>query len=413
MAYAPGATRSSRRERDGDGRVRILYVNHTAEFSGAERSLLGLLGALPDSVAPRMATPRGGLLTAVADLGIPTTTITGTAGSLRLHPLHTPRAIADMSIAAWQVRAAVRRHRAELLHANSIRAGIVLALARAPRAATVVHVRDCLPPGALSAATMRLIARASTTLVANSQYTARSVHAFAPGARVKVVYNPVDLRRWDPARIDRADARARLGGAAAHRVLLGVVAQLSPWKGQDTAIDALRYLRDDGIDAHLVIVGSAKFVARATRFDNEAYVARLHALVADWGLEDRVSWLGERDDVPELMRALDVLLLPSWEEPFGRAVIEAMALGVPVIATNVGGPAEIIEDGREGYLLAPRQPRAWAAAVRRLAEDPQRGREMGSAGRRRVQQAFTLDHHVAAMVELYEDAIALAGQAPP
>ena len=61
--------------------------------------------------------------------------------------------------------------------------------------------------------------------------------------------------------------------------------------------------------------------------------------------------------MPELVRALDVLLLPSWEEPFGRALIEAMALGVPVVATDVGGPREIIEDGREGYLLPPREPR--------------------------------------------------------
>ncbi len=125
-------------------------------------------------------------------------------------------------------------------------------------------------------------------------------------------------------------------------MLLGVVAQLSPWKGQDTAIEALRILREQGVDAHLLLIGSAKFVARATRFDNEAYVAGLRARVARADLEDRVSWLGEREDVPELVRALDVLLLPSREEPFGRALIEAMALGVPVLATEVGGPPEIV-----------------------------------------------------------------------
>ena len=65
-----------------------------------------------------------------------------------------------------------------------------------------------------------------------------------------------------------------------------------------------------------------------------------------------MSFLGEREDVPELIRALDILLLPSWEEPFGRALIEAMALEVPVIATSVGGPAEILDDGREGFLRA-------------------------------------------------------------
>jgi glycosyltransferase involved in cell wall biosynthesis len=385
--------------------VRVLYVNHTAEIGGAERSLLSLLSALPDTVQPRVGTPPGRLATAVRELGIPTATITGTAGSLRLHPLHTPRALAEMGAAALRVRRAARGHRAELLHANSIRAGIVLGLAPRSPAATVVHVRDCLPPGMLTTATMRLIAATATTIVANSRYTARSVRAAAPGARLEVVHNPVDLERWDPARIERAHARARLGKAGERRLLLGVVAQLSPWKGQDTAIEALRLLCDEGIDAHLLLIGSAKFVARATRFDNEGYVVRLRTLVAEAGLQDRVSWLGEREDVPELMRALDVLLLPSWEEPFGRALIEAMAMGVPVVATNIGGPPELLRDGQEGFLVAPRAPVAWAQAIRRFAQTAELAEEMGRAGRRRVEEAFTVERHVASMLDLYERAL--------
>ncbi len=388
--------------------MKVLYVNHTAEVSGAERSLLSLLAALPDTVDRRAAVPRGRLAAAVEQLGIPVTSIAGTAGSLRLHPLHTPRSLAEMSLAALQVRRAARRQRVDLVHANSIRAGIVLGLARVSPVATVVHVRDCLPAGTVSTATMRLIAATATTVVANSRYTARSVQAAAPRARVEVVHNAVDLERWDPARIDRGQARARLGAAGECELLLGVVAQLSPWKGQDTAIEALRLLREDGIDAHLLLIGSAKFVARSTRFDNEAYVSGLRAQIARAGLADRVSLLGEREDVPELVRALDVLLLPSLEEPFGRAVIEAMALGVPVLATDVGGPAEIIEDGREGYLLAPGEPLAWAQAVRRIAESADRGAELGLAGRRRVQREFTIEHHVEAMLEVYRRAIARA-----
>ncbi|HYB23831.1 MAG TPA: glycosyltransferase, partial [Solirubrobacteraceae bacterium] len=117
-------------------------------------------------------------------------------------------------------------------------------------------------------------------------------------------------------------------------------------------------------------------------------------------------------DVAELMRALDILLLPSEEEPFGRALIEAMALGVPVLATNVGGPAEIIDDGVEGYLLAPHDPPAWAQAIRRIAASADRGAAMGQAGRRRVEREFTSERHVAATLASYERAIARAGQRP-
>jgi glycosyltransferase involved in cell wall biosynthesis len=214
------------------------------------------------------------------------------------------------------------------------------------------------------------------------------------------------VARFDPAHIDRAAARARLGMAGTRDVLLGMVAQLSPWKGQDTAIEALRLLREWGVDAHLLLIGSAKFVARATRFDNEAYVARLRRLIADAGLGDRVSWLGERDDVPELIRALDALLLPSHEEPFGRALLEAMALEVPVLATNVGGPPELVRDGRDGYLLPPHEPASWAQAVRRLIQMPERGRELGRAGRLRVVEGFDVEHHVAEVLGVYARATA-------
>jgi glycosyltransferase involved in cell wall biosynthesis len=392
--------------------VRVLYVNHTGVVSGGERSLLTLLGALPEDVDPLVATPGGPLTAAVEQLDVPTSRITGTAGSLRLHPLHTPQALAELARAAVQVRRAARRHGAELVHANSIRAGIVLGLARLAPAATVVHVRDCLPPGALTTATMRLIAATATTILANSNYTARSVRSPAPNARLEVIYNPVDLERFDPARIDRVQARnrlrAELGEQGQRRLLLGVVAQISPWKGQDTAIEALRLLVEEGLDAHLLLIGSAKFAFRATRFDNAAYLVRLRQQIATAGLNDRVSLLGERVDVPQLMRALDILLLPSHEEPFGRSLIEAMAMGVPVVATNVGGPPEIIENGVEGYLLPPLEPQAWAGAIRALAQAPAMGAEMGRAGRRRVEQAFTVEQHTAATLAAYRRAIGAA-----
>lgn len=384
--------------------MRVLYVNHTAEVSGAERSLLALLNGLPAGVEARVAAPRGRLQTEVDELGVPFTPIVGTAGSLRLHPLHTPRTIGELALAAAQVRRHARSQHAELLHANSIRAGLVLALARPRTVATVVHVRDCLPPGTLSSATLRLIGARATTVLANSHYTARAVLAAAPHAHVQVAYNPVDTARFDPARIERAAARAALGHSGERQLLIGVVAQLTPWKGQDTAIEALRLLTERGLDAHLLLIGSAKFLARSTRYDNAAYVEKLHRMIDEAGLQECVTWLGERDDVPQLVRALDALLLPSWEEPFGRAVIEAMALEVPVLATNVGGPPEILTDGSEGYLLDPQRAEAWADALAGLAAAPQRATEMGRRGRARVLDAFTVERHVQRVTEIYAQA---------
>ncbi|HUA74458.1 MAG TPA: glycosyltransferase family 4 protein [Solirubrobacteraceae bacterium] len=387
-------------------------MNHTATVSGGERSLLELLATLPPEVERRLACPPGALQERAEALGVPCTSIAGTAGSLRLHPLHTPLALAQMSLAAAQVAHAARRPPpAELVHANSIRAGVVLGLARrsplpglrmARTLPTVVHVRDVLPPGRAGSASLRLIGATATVVVANSEHTAAAVRAAAPEARVEVLHNPVDVGRFDPERIDRAQARAELGEAGRRELLLGVVAQLTPWKGQDTAIEALGALRREGIDAQLLLIGAAKFTARATRFDNERYVAGLHELAAREGVAERVSWLGEREDVPRLVRALDALLLPSWEEPFGRALIEAMALEVPVLATGVGGPREIVREGVDGFLLPPRDPAAWASAIRRLHEDRELAARLGRAGRERVLEQFTNERHARATLDVYE-----------
>ncbi len=385
--------------------MKVLYVNHTAEVSGGERSLLSLLNARPDGIEARLAAPPGRLSDEAAALGVGVDAIPGTAGSLRVHPVHTPKALVEMVSAGRSVRRIAREWGADLLHANSIRGGLILGAAQ-PGLPTVDHVRDCLPAGPAGTATMRAISRTATAIVANSEYTADSVRRLAPRAEVDVVHNPVDLGYWDPALVDRVHARASLREVRPRSLLLGVVAQLTPWKGQDTAIEVLRILRDRGIDAHLLLIGSAKFVAASTRFDNNVYVEKLKVRVAEARLESRVSWMGERDDVRELISALDVLLLPSREEPFGRVLIEAMAMRIPVVATNVGGPREIVIDGVGGFLVDPRDPEAWAETIKHFADYPHLGTEMGRSGRLRVERHFRTDRHVAKILEVYEKAIA-------
>jgi L-malate glycosyltransferase len=382
--------------------VNVLYVSHTGQLGGGERSLLDLIEALPDEISPMVATPPGSLERELAALAVPTATISGTASSLRLHPLHSMRGAREIAASARQIRQAAAAHRADVAHANSIRAGAMLALAPLAGVAKVAHVRDCLPPGVVSSATMRLIATGAKTVVANSRYTAQWVSTTAPRADVRVVYNGVDIERFSPRAGQRETARAGLDGGSS--LLLGVVAQMTPWKGQDTAIEALSLVRAQGLDARLLLIGSVKFRDVATRFDNERYVAGLHALVRDLDMERHVSFLGEREDVPQLMSALDILLVPSWEEPFGRSVVEAMATGVPVAATDVGGPAELLQDGAAGLLVAPRAPQAWAHAVARLAADAELARRMTAAARDRVQRCFTVAQHAARIVDVYERA---------
>ncbi len=381
-------------------------MNHTGRMSGAEYSLLELLGGLSGELECELACPSGPLASEALRRGLAVHRIRGTDGSLRLHPAHTPAALADIARAALELRRLTRGRGYDLVHANSIRAGLAVGLGRLRSSQApplVAHVRDCLPAGRVSEATMGLLGRLSTVLIANSRYTREQGVASVARGRTEVVYSPVDLDRFDPERIDREAARHALD-LDPRAPVLGVVAQITPWKGQIDAVRMLGRLDESHADATLLLAGSPKFTSAATRYDNLAYLAEIRREIAAHGLQQRVRLLGEREDVPEVMRALDVLLVPSWEEPCGRSVLEGMAMGVPVLATARGGPAEIVRDGQDGRVLPPRDPRAWARVVEELLASPATTAAMGASARVRARESFGVAAHVAGVVHAYERA---------
>ena len=390
--------------------IHVLYISHTSTVGGGELSLLDLLLGLPDTVVPLVACPSGTLERSISAAGIATVEIPGTQASLRLDS-GTPTALADLARSARALRVVARRRRIDLLHANSLRAGVAAALSRAG-APLVVTVRDCLPLSRGARLAQSFVGGRADVVVANSSYTAARFAA-GGGGTARVVYPPIDLDRFDPSRYSRSLARVRLG-VAEGTPLLGVVAQITPWKGQLEAIETLAAVRASVPDARLVLVGGVLFAAETTRFDNRAYEQLLRRAAADLGVIDGVSFLGERDDVPALLSALDLLLVPSWEEPFGRAAAEGLAMGVPVLATAVGGTAEVIEDGVDGLLLPPREPSSWARACVGLLRDPDRRAAFSGAGRRRVLDRFPRQRHVTATLDIYRGLVGdVAAQARP
>ncbi len=381
--------------------MKVLYLNHTGQMSGAERSLLDLIGGLPAEVQPLLAcNPEGPLSAAAATLGVRVLPLAATDGSLKLHPTGTPRATAELGQAAFQAARHARRQQVDLLHANSIRAGLIaVAASRLARRPSVVHLRDRLPRTALADASLRTIAAGATAVLANSDYTATGMRTVAEPKTLVSVPNPVDLQCFDPESIDRDAVRARLD-LPRWALALGVVGQITPWKGQLEMVQALATLVERRPELRLLIVGEAKFVAAQTRYDNRAYLRQVERTIAEHDLGERVRLLGERRDVPALMRALDMLLVPSWEEPFGRVIVEAMALGVPVLATSIGGPAEILEGEGGGLLLPPRDVAGWAQAIDRLCIDEGLRARLGRDGRARAQR-FGVEQHVAAVMDVY------------
>jgi glycosyltransferase involved in cell wall biosynthesis len=361
-------------------------------------ALLRLLRALPAGVDRAVACPPGGPFAAeLAEQGFEHLSIPGTGVSFRLHPLWTAVGFSELARSVAALRAHVRRWRPDVIHANGTRAGLLAAPSGAN--ALISQVHDIMPPGRVSKTVRGILTRASDRVVAVSDAATDAFNDGMRGLPARTVYISIDHGRFRPDGHDHAATRRSLGvpeGAP----LLGQVAQITPWKGQMTSIDALALVRRKHPDAHLALVGQVAFSGPSVRYDNAAYNRQLHARVEKLGLQDAVHFTGFRRDVEHVMAACDLFLLPSWKEPFGTVVVEAMASGtVPMVAEG-GGVSEFVEDGVSGRVLEPMVAEPWGRAAIELLDDPDR-RERMSAAAVEVASHFTDEAYAGTMMGLY------------
>jgi glycosyltransferase involved in cell wall biosynthesis len=211
--------------------------------------------------------------------------------------------------------------------------------------------------------------------------------AGVPARKLRIVANGIDpaafARSADPA------LRARLAGSP-DRPLVLTAARLSPQKAIDGLLSAA------------VLVPDAIFAIAGDGPDRAALEARAQAL----GIAPRVRFLGPRDDIPELLAACDLFVLPSLFEGLPLSVLEAMAAGKPVAATRIPGTDEAVADGETGILVPPGDAPALAAAIRAFLSDPALARRAGEAGRERVRTRFTASAMVDGVVAAYEELLA-------
>lgn len=195
------------------------------------------------------------------------------------------------------------------------------------------------------------------------------------------------------------DAVRRELGIAPHDPLIGIVGNVRAWKGQDVVVRAVDLLRRKHPALRCLVIGGIS----DTRRDDRAFLRSLESYVAGRGLGEHVLLLGFRDDVPDLVNALDILVHASTApEPFGRVILEGMVLEKPVIATNIGGPLEIVEDRVSGFLVPPDDESALAAAIDTLLADAALRERIARAGKHRVVNTFHIRNHIDAIHDLYE-----------
>lgn len=362
-----------------DHLLRVAYVDHCGQASGAELALLRLLPHL-NGIAPLVVLGEDGpLVPLLQSEGIvvqvlPLAARTRSLPRGRVASGRLPVA-ALWDITSYTLRLAwlLRRQRVQIVHTNSNKAhlygGVAARLAGVPH---VWHARDRVAqefmPAAAVSLTRLAARRLPKTVLVNSFSTLATLPRAAKVSGVDpVLRDPVDPRSL----VEVLDRRLPV-----RRVLM--LGRLTPWKGQDVFLRAFAEAFGSTGDVRAVLQGDALF-------GEIDYVESLHRLAKELGIDALVDFAGHTNDVPGVLSRVDVMVHASViPEPFGQVIVEGMAAGLPVVAADAGGPAEILSHDVTGLLVPPGDVAALAAALRRLAAEPETRQRLAVAARERA-----------------------------
>jgi len=259
----------------------------------------------------------------------------------------------------------------------------------------VASIRDCGETlTAMQKRVQKIFCRTADCILANAEGVRRwLVREGYPARKIQVIRNGI-VGAIPVARADRGWLRQELGLAPNAR-LIAVCSRLNPMKGLEYFLDAAAMVAILQPDVRFLIVGG-----NGHRTDG-TYQGELERYAASRGLENRVIFTGFRTDVARMLPEIDISVLPSLSEGLSNSLLEAMAAGVPVIATKVGGTPELVEDGATGLLVPPRDSAALGQAMTLLLDHPETARRIGEAGRGDVTSRFSIDKMVHDTQSLY------------
>lgn len=358
-----------------DKPIRVAYLCEFATLLGGERSLLAYLQmAMQRGIDPVVVCPEEGRLPQrLGELGIERLAWTGK-----------PSQSLDQTATQLAARGV------QLIHGNSLMIGrVARALGARLQRPAVTHVRDVMKLSAAAATDLNQLAG----LVAVSQAVGDHLvtQGIDPG-RIEVVYNAVVA---DASRT-RSELLHRQLGLEPSRPLIGCIGQIALRKGQDLFLDMAERLVDHPDEPHFVLIGERY----SQKDESVAFERRLHDRACSTPLAGRIHFAGYLSDGMAAIRALRLLVVPSRQEPLSRAILEAIAVGTPVVATDVGGSREILAEGG-GLLAAPDDPDALAEAARTLLDDERVWESTSQAGIIRAGEAFTQARQSARLQQLY------------
>lgn len=384
---------------------RALFVHSANELYGADTVLLSLLESHPAEWEPHVVLPcdvpyEGLLAKRLSALDISWEEMKLAVLRRRyLTPRRVPLYAAYFASSTIRLLRLIRRKGVQVVHSNT---SAVVPGAVAARLAGVPHIwhvhEMVVRPHWLRRILAALVPALSDIVIAVSGAVRDHILSTNPAAsNIRVIHNGIDVQTFQ-----KADSRDRVRdefGFTPDNVVAVTMGRLSQGKGQFFLLDAAARIADEVPSLRFLLVGSP-FVGQ------EHLVEELHSRIEVLGLRRCVEISGYRSDVPDILAASDICVLPSTlPDSFPTVVLEAMAAGKPVVATNWGGSREMVVDGETGYLVPVDDASVMADRLRLLAESPDLRRQMGEAGQRRAEELFTRERMVREFWTLMEEVV--------
>jgi len=380
--------------------VRVLFVNNHGFMGGTERMILLLMDGLKDGsrYCPALVAPPGELTSEAIAHGIASDVFP----FARICRSNDPRKWMSSINTFYQgicfVGRIIAHRNISVVHSSSLKSAVMAGIAaRIQNTPSLFHVHDYLPAGRLRPLLINTAFWLADGIVANSYSVANIVPAKYQ-YKTTVVYNKVTIQQEVSAGA-RIRRRKNLG-ISNKQLLIGYVGRLHPEKGVEVLLNGFSSVARTNSKAKLWIIGDVT--------DGDlAYRKSLIQMAERLEIENKTTFWGWRKDAQELMQCLDALVVPSWKEPFGLVTVEAMLLGIPVVATATGGTLEIIDDNITGLLFDPGDSRQLAEKCLEVISDPEKANRMIRLAKSEVERKFGAENYIDGVQKVY---VSLAGK---
>jgi glycosyltransferase involved in cell wall biosynthesis len=386
--------------------MRVLFFNPVGFIGGAERVLLGTIGALrsrcPEIEIILVVGASGALIPAAEKLGIrviclPMPSLMSQLGDSHLKgqmnlfkTLRTFLQIAQASLALLnylkRLKQLIQRVQPDLIHSNGVKSHALLGLVGRLNCPVIWHVHDFFSTRPIMARVLKRLSRSIAGAIAPSQAVKNDAKTLIDKP-IEVIHPAIDQHYF------------RLGSVRSKLLRIGLVGTFARWKGHDVFLQAAAQIKSEIQDVQFQIIGAPIYSTSGSQFSLE----ELQNRAVELGLDQVVEFVGFQSDTVSIYKNLDIVVHASTQpEPFGLVIAEAMAFGKAVIVSNAGGAAELVTNQHDAIAISPGDVQALAEALLQLIRDPQKREELGVNARRSAIKKFNRDHMVDQLLKVYQ-----------